>query len=1387
MPNIMHSCPLLFLSHSGADTEAARSLKRRIEETSIARERGLKVWFDKDDLRGGEHWQPQLEETIQRHATAFAVYVGARGVINWVDAEVRLGLSRAISGGAQRFPFIPILASGAKADLLPGFAQQFQGVRDVETNPDEFQKLIAAVLGDVEVGVRELEKEPFFGLKAIDESRSYLFFGRERETQELIERLSQTHLLMVTGDSGSGKSSLVRAGLIPQWRGGAITELKGRRTDEEIWHVIETRPGINPLRALGDAVFAAAKRLGESAEHCGTYKNWVMNGKVEDIRDGLRCGLEADRTRTLVVIDQFEELLTLAPKEHRQPYVDLLLNLADPKDDAFALVLTMRRDYYNLCSEFSSLYTRLEAKARQARYLLGRMHDDDLHRVVTEPLKLAGVEKDASQALAQTVLLDVGERPGDLALVQFALTATWQHRSQYGGDLLRSYSALGRVEGALAQAADKVYADPDILGGDANEREIEAIFIRLVRLGDTGGATRRVARRREFNEARWGMLQALATERGNRLVQISGSEADERAEIFHEALVTQWPRFQRWLQAAAGDKRTLDRLIERAETWVAAEAISTRPRDPKSSGRDQYLATGAELQLFADLVKQHRDWLSPSETEYVDASTAARQREETRRNWLFRAVAAASILFATATVIALLFYYSAERETQIAQNETLKADEQARAARWSAERARESLAIALDRESRFLADRANQHVRDGDAGTAMLLALAALPDISDGIERPPAPEAEAALFGAYLELRELVVLKGHEKLLSATLSPEGRRTLVMASEDDSARLWDVANGDHLAILEGQKDVRVAAISPDAGRMITASTDPTALLWNVETRAPVRSLPHDGIVRSAAFSPDSRFVVTGSDDTKVRLWDAGTGELVHTFTEHADRVRAAVFSQNGRFVLSASDDATARLWETATGKSIQLKGHTKPVRGVAFSPDGQHAVTTSLDGTARVWDVQTGDEIAVLSGHGEPVRNASFSPDGRRVVTASDDTRAGIWDADSGKLLRFLQGHLGPVYSAEFSPDGRRVVTASDDTRAGIWDAGSGKLLTFLRGHLGPVYSAEFSPDPAGANILTASSDGTARLWSAGTDTGKSPAVLDILRGEMGRVRSAALSPNGRLVLITSDDNKVVVWDAHTGMQYNLPHSAEVRSVAFSPDGQRIVTESGDNTTRIWSALTGEHLGSERHDRPTWSATFMADRVEPMSVPTTLVLWNAESGVLTARFEGFLGPVYSAEFSPDGKHILTAGADNTARIWDVQTRKMMAVLKGHSGSVFHAEFSPDGQRVVTASDDKTARIWDVQTGETTATLDGHAGPVWSAGFSPDGQRVVTVSDDGTMRIWRVFPTTQALVDFSKKLVPRCLKPEQRAAAFLGPDAPDWCRSKWPFNAGPDRVR
>ncbi|HEV3193112.1 MAG TPA: hypothetical protein VGY54_21540, partial [Polyangiaceae bacterium] len=463
--------------------------------------------------------------------------------------------------------------------------------------------------------------------------------------------------------------------------------------------------------------------------------------------------------------------------------VQLLLDLAAPKDESFAVVLTMRRDYYNLCSEFPPLYERLEADNRRARYLLERMRDEDLRRVVTEPLKLAGVTPSAREALARSVLLDVGERAGDLALVQFALTAAWQHRNEYDGDLLQSYTGIGRVEGALARAADKVYEDPEILGGDAKEAEIAAVFIRLVRLGDTGGATRRIARRGEFGDARWRMLQALAQESGNRLVLISGLEGDERVEIAHEALVTQWPRFQRWLQAAAGDKRALDELIERAARWATPEgspatkveqdALIDEANEPING--DQYLATGADLERFDKLEQRHKDWLSPTEVAYVTASKDAQQREEQRRIWLFR--------------------------------------------------------VALANESRALSALSRLALGDGRANEAAQLALAAWP--RDNRDQHPRLEATLQSLSKAMRAGRLYTRQWQlDRPVSGTLLTKDETRILSWSYDNTLRLWDVATGQQIGPAMKHDGVVIGAVlTKDETRILSWSDDRTLRLWD----------------------------------------------------------------------------------------------------------------------------------------------------------------------------------------------------------------------------------------------------------------------------------------------------------------------------------------------------------------------------------------------------------------------------------------------------------------------------------------------------------------------------------------------------------------------------
>ena len=658
------------------------------------------------------------------------------------------------------------------------------------------------------------------------------------------------------------------------------------------------------------------------------------------------------------------------------------------------------------------------------------------------------------------------------------------------------------------------------------------------------------------------------------------------------------------------------------------------------------------------------------------------------------------------------------------------------------------------------------------------------------------------------------ILEGHRgEVNSAAFSPDGAR-VVTASMDRTARVWEAASGRLIAELKGHgRGVWSAAFSPDGARVVTASGDKTARVWEAATGRLVAELKgHGGWVKSAAFSPDGARVVTASADKTARVWEAASGRLVTELKGHTNGVDSAAFSPEGTRVVTASADKTARVWEAASGRLVaelkghggadelaqrayealgglgglgelgelgtKLKGYSGAVHSAAFSPDGARVVTASSDNTARVWEAASGRLVAELKGHGGPVFSAAFSPDGglvvaassdktarvwaasgplfaelkghrgmvnsavfsphwARVVTASDDRTARVWVVApmNGRLIAELKGHRGEVNSAVFSPDGARVVTASADKTARVWEAASGPLFAELKGHRGPVNSAASSPD--GARVVTASEDTTARVWEAASGR-----VVAELKGHRGPVNSAAFSPDGARVVTASDDRTARVWEAASGRLFAelKGHLAPVKSAAFSPDGARVVTASADTTVRVWEAASGRVVAELKgHRGPVWSAAFSPDGARVVTVPSdsTVQVWEAASGQMVAKLKAPGGSVRSAAFSPDGARVVTPSwGDPISRVWEAATGWVVAELKGHGDGVMFAGFSPDGARVVTASLDCTARVWEAATGRVVAELKGHLAPVKSAAFSPDGARVVTASADRTARVWRL---------------------------------------------------
>jgi WD40 repeat protein len=846
------------------------------------------------------------------------------------------------------------------------------------------------------------------------------------------------------------------------------------------------------------------------------------------------------------------------------------------------------------------------------------------------------------------------------------------------------------------------------------------------------------------------------------------------------------------------------RLGALAERWQAQQ----RPSD--------LLLRGAELNA-AETWLTMRPQKAPNPTEAHHALITLSRQAATQRQ---RAVVGVSL---AAAVVCLTLAGVAMWQRSIALKNEAQADHE------------RNQALAI--QSRFLADLARQSTAQGQAGTAVLFALEALPDIVAGVDRPHAVEAEFELDRALRVFSEPTVLVGYPttaQVTSAAFSPDGARAVVASNSNNytvnTVQLWDAVTGNEVARLEGHKDrINSVAFSSDGMRVVTASADKTARVWDaVKGKEIARLEGHSAKISRAALSPDGARVVTAEDGiwaNSVRVWNAVTGEELARLEGHTHGVTSVKFSSDGR-VMTASGNG-ARLWDAGTGKQlISLDGHMGIVNSAAFSPDGSRVVTASSDNTARVWDAGTGKEITRLNGHTDIVKSAAFSPDGVLVLTVSRDKTARVWHAATGFQLNLIGGKplTHWVANAAFSADGARVVTSSGRGYR-VWDAeDSGKVpIDLAYGEPGNFEERDektaFSFD--GSQLMTG-----AEIWTVAT-----PQELIRFKGHMGSVNSATFSLDGSRVVTTSSDNTARVWDAGTGKEIALFPGL---NAAFGPDGTRVVVSEG-KLVRVWDASTGKEIARlEGHTDRVTSATFSPDgtRVVTASQDRTARVWGAATGKEIARLEGHCpGPpwmyvsegcaVTSAAFRPDGARVVTASNDDTARVWDAETGKELVQLKPYCGtlgcSVMSAAFSPDGRRVV-VFEGKAVRVWDAATGKelerqahnpgsgaarryfsdaprrngtrvVTSEYDmarvwdlstggelarlKHSGHVHSAAFSPDGARVVTASGDKTARIWRVYRSTDELVQAAKSRMRRCLTREQRRDHFLPEVPPLWC--------------
>ncbi|OPF18267.1 peptidase C14 [Microcystis aeruginosa KW] len=1119
---------------------------------------------------------------------------------------------------------------------------------------------------------------PYRGLFHFGPGDAEYFFGRESFIKTLFQATQTRNFIPLLGASGSGKSSVVFAGLVPKLQ------------QESHWQFTHFRPGSDPFHALALALvplYTTNLNETERLAQARQLANYLRDGDISlaDVVAQIQQNYPSERV--LVIADQFEELYTLCPDETiRRNFLDKLTTSPFERV-GMVLVLTMRADFLG-----NALSYRPFADVLQNTDLkLGPMNREELTEVIEKPAQKLGVTFEAG--LVERILDDVESEPGNLPLLEFALTELWQRRQ--GQQLTHlAYTEIGQVQGALARHANEEY---DKLS-EAQREQMRRIFIQLVRPGEGTEDTRRLATKAELGAVNWALVKQLADAR---LVVTSRSEEAqvETVEVVHEALIRNWGELRGWMDTDRVFRAWQERLRGAMGQWQKTQG------DEGSWLRGAALAE-AEEQLKKrpeDISQSEQDFIRQSlqERERIKQAEAARRRREIRTAW---GIAAGSLV---AVVVSSSLGLMAWKQTQQAEL---------------------NLANARGFSSLSLFDR-------GKELDAFVLAIKA----GKTLQKQQASDTKVtnALQELLNRKSERNRLEGHGSYVhSVNFSPDGK-TLVSGSDDKTIKtiiIWNVETGQEIRTLKGHGGpVYSVNFSPDGKTLVSGSDDKTIKLWKVKTGEKLHTFQgHGGTVYSVNFSPDGKTLVSGSDDGTIKLWNVKTGQEIRTLKEHNGPVYSVNFSHDGKTLVSGSGDKTIKLWNVEKPQEIRtLKGHNGPVYSVNFSHDGKTLVSGSGDKTIKLWNVEERREIHTLKGHNSRVRSVNFSHDGKTLVSGSWDNTIKLWNESTGQEILTLKGHEGPVWSVNFSPDeGKTLVSGSDDGTIKLWNV---EIVQTLKGHDDLVNSVNFSPD--GKTLVSSSDDGTIKLWDV-----KTGEEIRTLKGNDYPVRSVNFSPNGKTLVSGSDDKTITLWNVKTGQKLHTfeGHNGLVRSVNFSPDGKTLVSGSWDGTIKLWDVKTGQKIHTFEVHHRVRSVNFSPNgkTLVSGSNDNTIILWDVEKRQKLHTFYGHDGPVRSVNFSPDGKTLVSGSYDKTIKLWNVEKRQEIRTLKGHDSPVRSVNFSPDGKTLVSGSDDKTIKLWNVEKRQEIRTLHGHDSRVRSVNFSPDGNTLVSGSWDNTIKLWDV---------------------------------------------------
>ncbi|MEO0768761.1 MAG: caspase family protein [Cyanobacteria bacterium J06649_4] len=1153
---------------------------------------------------------------------------------------------------------------------------------------------------------------PYRGLRAFVAADAAFFFGREALVQQLLQAVNHRSFLAVVGASGSGKSSVVQAGLMAQLKQGK------RIPGSDRWYVCNMRPGTNPLRALAQAMTK------EKAETTINNEQLQIEGLLHLGPEGFVQWLRAQPTPMVVlIVDQFEELFTLTSQPERQQFLALVLGAIEHAGDRFKLIITLRSDFITPCLAVPELTSQLQ---NTSVLVPPTLSPEDYRQIILRPAEKVGLTVEPE--LVTVLLQDLDQGVGDLPLLEFVLEQIWEKRKPGQLSLQVYQDDVGGLSGALERKAQAVY---DALA-PASQDCARWIFLNLTQLGDGTADTRRRVSKSDLAVTKYPpaliekTLQALTAAKlivmnsetvplSERTIMARGditestaaegsnngasetkttesetteiNEAPVTIEVAHEILIRHWSTLRWWLEENRTRLRSQRQVEQAALTWK------------QNHHKPDFLLRGVPLDAAVELYIHHNDELPQDAQRFVEAGIAAREAEQQqaqkRLRQAQRAIALISVLALGAIGLGGTAYLQ-RQQARLQEIEALNA-----------------LSSSQMANNQYL----DATVTAIEAGT-QLKSIRTL-----GLLNRQAGLVEQQTIGTLQQATTLSAernqLEGHSRTVgSVAYSPDGQH-LASASLDNTMKIWQpdgtlirsittIPNSSDygsaisfspdsqqiaIAHMEGkitlwqtpwdQTDpapvrtlqahtalVTAVAFSPDGTTLATAGRDEVIKLWNVADGQLIQTLTgHTGWTNAVSWSPDGRQLASGGEDKKLKIWEVASGELLWEKTEHRARVTSVDWSGTGEWIAVGEGDRTVKMWRVQDRAALTLGEHETgegdiivQVNSVRFSPDSQQLLSTGDDGTLRIWRVEDGRQINILRGHQGVVWEADWHPDGDAIASAGSDNGVRLWELaatrEASKSTNIPSQNID-LYGAQFGSEGKRIAGINWDGSIELWAHENGVFGQKVRSlpEQEDAYVAQL--DFIGDRLATANEDGIVRLWNV------EQGVLEkSFSGHDGRVTVVRFSHAQSLLLSGGEDGALRLWDPDNGNAVRdwAAHEDEVSAIAWQPTGQLIASGARNGTVNVW-----DPQGNLEYSLPAHNAT-----------------------------------VSALTFSSEGKQLITASADQTIKVWNVKDGTVQHTLNGQQ-STTALFFVENGQVLVSSGAD--IKLWNIRTGELLKTIEG----------------------------------------------------------------------------------